>query len=249
MPENDIIKVDILYLTHNRIASTKLTLPRLLNSTTYPFDLTIVDNASSDGTPDYLREVAERHEFSAKINLICHDTNHGLAKPTNEFWRKSQADLVGKIDNDILVENGWLETLVKAHEKISNLAVVGGFHFPKKVFNYQKCKHNIFSYSGVHILRQPHIGGNYIAKKEILDKNGFLDESAITIKMGGWTKYQHKLTKQDFIIGYYFPLIFFTHIINFSNDYYKKVRGMSRRKYIKWEIKDGKRLLNSRYEW
>ena len=99
-----MMKVDILYITYNRIQTTMLTLPTLLESTEYPFALTIVDNGSEDGTQEYLKETVDNHRRSDKITLIINHTNRGLSGPTNEFWKKSQAELVGKIDNDILVE-------------------------------------------------------------------------------------------------------------------------------------------------
>jgi len=243
-------KVDILYITYNRIDSTKLTLPKLIQSTSYPFSLTIVDNRSSDNTVSYLKEVVSNYGSERIINLILNNKNEGLTKPTNAFWKRSEADLVGKIDNDILVEDGWLEKLVSAHDKIPNLSIIGGFHFPRQVFNYNKCKHNIYQYDDVQILRQPYIGGNYIAKRDIIFENGFLKEGDNNqFKLGGWTGYQQKLSDDGYIIGYYYPLISFEHIHHASDEYFKEVRGMSKRKYLRWEKKDGKKLLNSNWDW
>ena len=244
------MEVDILYITYNRIDATKITLPKLLQSTTYPFTLTIVDNGSSDNTVSYLSEIFNSYKSKKVINLSLNNKNEGLSKPTNEFWKTSEADLLGKIDNDILVEDGWLEKLVSAHEKIPDLAVIGGLHFPKQVVSYNKCKQNIFHYDDIQILRQPYIGGNYIGKKNILLKNGFLEETSNTqFQLGGWTGYQQRLTSKGYIIGYYYPLIYFKHIHNASNAYFKEVRGMSRRKYLRWEKKDGKWLLNRKWDW
>jgi len=226
------------------------TLPTLLTSTKYPFTLTILDNGSSDGTPEYLRKVINNQNTTTKIQLICNHANQGLSKPTNEFWRRSNADLVGKIDNDILVENGWLETLVKAHGKIRDLVVVGGFHFPMEIFDYKKCKHNIYEYNNIQILRQPHIGGNYLAKRHILLENGFLEDSGgADFKLGGWTGYQNRLTKKGYIVGYHYPLICFEHLHLAPSRYYKKVRAMSKRKYLSWERKDGEQMIYTKWSW
>jgi len=244
------MKVDILYITYNRIHSTKLTLPKLIQSTSYPFSLTIVDNKSSDTTASYLKEVVSNYGSERIIKLILNNKNEGLSKPTNAFWKRSEADLVGKIDNDILVEDGWLEKLVNAHEKIPDLSVIGGFHFPRQIFNYNKCKHNIYQYDDIQVLRQPYIGGNYIAKRNIILETGFLKEGGVNqFKLGGWTGYQQKLSDEGYIIGYYYPLIYFKHIHNSSEAYFKEVRGMSRRKYLRWEKKDGKWLLNRKWDW
>ena len=226
-----------------------MTLPNLLSSTTHPFDLTIIDNGSIDGTQEYLTNFTSKHRRTKKIKLILNQNNQGLSKPTNDFWRDSNHTLVGKIDNDILVQNGWLDALVNSHKTVPNLAVVGGFHFPQNMFKYKKYQHNIHSYNDIRILRQPYIGGNYIAKRDILLKNGFLDEANSNFKLGGWTGYQQRLTRQRYIIGYYFPFIYFEHILDFPDDYYKEVRGMSRKKYMQWQKSDAKKLLYCKWQW
>jgi glycosyltransferase involved in cell wall biosynthesis len=243
--------VDIIYFTHNRLEATKNTLPKLLESTKHPFSLTIVDNGSTDGTVHFLKYVVRTICGSMNIKLILNKENEGLSKPTNEFWKNSNAVLVGKIDNDILVENGWLEKLVRAHEKAETLAVVGGFHFPIELFSYENCKHNIFQINGVKILRQPYIGGNYLAKKSILRRNGYLDEhlGSGKLRIGGWTKYQLGLSRMDYVIGYHYPLIRFAHLRSGSNSYYKRVRGMSKRKYLRWEKEDAKKVLYDPWDW
>lgn len=245
-----MMKVDILYITYNRIQTTMLTLPTLLESTEYPFALTIVDNGSEDGTQEYLKQTVDNQRRSDKITLIMNHTNQGLSGPTNEFWKKSQAELVGKIDNDILVENAWLERLVNTHITIPNVAVVGGFHFPLEVFNYEKCKHNIHQYNDIKILRQPHIGGNYLAKRLILLENGLLEEpGAGDFKLGGWTGYQQRLTKNGYIIGYYYPLIYFEHLHLAPNRYYKKVRKMTKKEYLHWERTAGEEMIYTKWSW
>ena len=227
-----------------------LTLPKLLSSTSYPFDLTIIDNGSADGTTEYLTHITSIHAPSRKIRLIFNSNNQGLSRPTNEFWLSSKCELVGKIDNDILVEDGWLEKLVTAHQKVSKLAVIGGFHFPMEIFDYEKCKHNIYEYNNIQILRQPHIGGNYLAKRHILLETGFLEEPGTAdFKLGGWTGYQHRLTKKGYIVGYYYPFICFEHLHFAPSNYYKKVRKMSKRKYLRWERKAGEEMIYTKWSW
>ena len=244
------MKVDLLYLAHNRLNNTQITLPKLLHSTNYPYSLRIVDNGSTDGTETYLKTVLDNAPPKIKITLVVNQNNKVLSKPTNEFWQDSNADLVGKIDNDILVEDGWLEKLVTAHHTVSKLAAIGGFHFPMEIFDYKKCKHNIYEYNDIQILRQPHIGGNYLAKRHILLENGFLEEhSAADFKLGGWTGYQNRLTKKGYIIGYYYPLITFGHLHLAPSDYYKRVRKMSKRKYLRWEKKVGKEMIYTKWAW
>ena len=245
------MRVEILYVTYNREKCTKITLPTLLEKSGYPFELTIVDNGSTDSTVSYLQKIQEEYGSKLPIRLILNRTNKGLSKPTNEFWQSSGAELVGKIDNDIVVERNWLPKLLDAHKKIPHLAVIGGFHFPLEIFNLRKCRHNLFEHSGVQLLRQAYIGGNYLAKRDVLLKNGPLDENLANagFKVGGWTEYQLALSSQGYWIGYYYPLIPFEHLHTAEDSYYMKVRGMTAKQYSKWERVDGKKILSRKRKW
>ena len=119
-----------------------------------------------------------------------------------------------------------------------------------EIFDYMKCKHNIYEYNNIQILRQPHIGGNYLAKRRILLENGFIEEPGPTdFQLGGWTGYQNRLTKKGYILGYYYPLICFEHLHLAPNNYYKKVRKMSKRKYLHWEKKVGEEMIYTKWSW
>ena len=48
-------------------------------------------------------------------NIIYNKKNYGLVKPTKDFWGKSEAEFLGKIDNDILVPMDWIDNLINAH--------------------------------------------------------------------------------------------------------------------------------------
>ncbi len=245
------MNVDLIYFTYNRLDHTRITLPVLLKQSGYPFRLRVVDNGSTDGTTDYLRDLERQRDNRISIQLILNHRNQGLSQPTNEFWGQSESDLVGKIDNDILVEAGWLQKLVDAHEQVPHLAVVGGIHFPVDTIEPKRMLHNVYEHGTIRLVRQPHIGGNYIAKLSILRKYGKLNESVDSsgLKIGGWTGYQQKLSDDGYHIGYHYPFIIFKHLHNAPNRYFKEVRGISKKKYIRWEKQDGQNLLYSRWNW
>jgi hypothetical protein len=213
--------------------------------------LTIVDNGSDDGTVDYLHDVRKQWRGDKSIRLILNRRNEGLAGPTNRFWQSMDASLVGKIDNDILVEDGWLDKLVDAHRRVPALAVIGGCHFPVELLKPEKILKNVQAFNMIQVLRQPYIGGNYLAKRSILMDFGPLPEAGRgeKFKLGGWTGYQQRVAQSGYVIGYYFPIIRFEHLHLAPDTYYRQVRGMSRRKYRSWERKDAKKLLTQGWKW
>ena len=245
------MKVDLIYFTYNRLDHTRITLPVLLEHSGYPFALTIVDNGSRDGTVTYLLDTVRQYSEHMPVKLIRNRCNMGLSQPTNEFWERSEADLVGKIDNDILVETDWLKKLVDAHKQLPRLAAAGGMHFPLEVIETKRLLRNVVEQGRIRLVRQPYIGGNYVAKLSVLRKYGKLNEEidASGLKIGGWTGYQKRLTADGYLIGYYYPFIIFKHLHNAPNSYFKKVRGMSKKKYIRWEKQDGQFLIHFEWQW
>ncbi len=96
----------VLMLTYNRLEYTKQSLEALINcNNTVPF---VIDNGSEDGTVEYLRE-----KYSGHIPIIFNGENMGIAFAMNQFLA-STADrpIVGKIDNDTLVERDWCNRML-----------------------------------------------------------------------------------------------------------------------------------------
>jgi GT2 family glycosyltransferase len=198
--------ISLVMFTYNRIEYTKLSLQTLMDNTYYPFDLVIVDNNSTDGTQSWLEEFRKQHPDRIK-NIIYNSKNYGLPGPTNSFWQSTAADLLGKVDNDTLVPEGWLERLIEAHIKIPNLAVIGGYHFRPEDFNECAASKNIYTESGISVLTDTHIGGCcYLMKRSIQKKYGLMEVHPI-LKTHGWTQYQWRLAKEGHIVGYLYPLI------------------------------------------
>lgn len=246
--------VDILYITYNRSYYTKKTLPALLKSlSSTSYNLTIVDNNSSDDTIEYLKTI----NHPRVKNIIYNKKNHGLVKPTKEFWAKSEAEFLGKIDNDILVPMDWIDNLINAHLKIPNSGVLGYCHFTKDDFDKTIVKTKIQNYNGINIRRQPWIGGNYILKKDIiLNNKGYKQNRKYFRKriLYGFNIYQDKLSHKGYINGYLAnrkkELLLWDHIDDprhedFYNNpnYLKNTRNMTYNEFIEFFKKDAKTLL------
>ena len=248
----DIPTIELIFITYNRIYYTEQTLPLLLNSTEYPFKVQIVDNGSTDGTVDYLRKL---NHPNIK-DIIFNKKNQGLVKPTKKFWKQTSADLIGKIDNDILVPPKWIDNLILAHKKIPRLGVIGYSHFRKDDYLKKKVKAKVSTINGIHLRQQPWIGGNYILKKStILNHKGYRESRKIFKQriLYGFNKYQEKLTMKGFINGYLCDqdksLYTWDHIDDprhhmfHKNENYYKIRGLSEEEIINWYKKDAKNLL------
>ena len=250
--------VHILFLTYNRLYYTQKTLPALLGSSdTISYQIRIVDNGSTDGTVEYLQKLS--HPQIERI--IYNNKNEGLVKPTKKFWKESNAEFIGKIDNDILVPKGCIEKLVDAHQKIPELGVVGYCHFREDDFDNNKVKQKVETINGVYLRKQPWIGGNYLIKRETVIQNpGYRQSRKLLHKryLYGFNKYQEKLLDKGYIHGYIAniqkELLLWEHLDDPRNplyhldEEYLKIRNMSTQNIIKWYKKDAQDLLEKYIE-
>ena len=69
----------------------------------------LVDNASTDGTPDYLRTLA------GDVTIISNLSNRGFARHATGA-RLAMGDHVVFLNNDTIPRPGWLEALIDGIE-------------------------------------------------------------------------------------------------------------------------------------
>jgi len=97
--------IDILLLTYNNLPSTKQCIDHLYKHTS-DFNLIIVDNNSTDGTIDYLKNIEQD-------NLILHFSpkNLGCVNGRNFAYTLSKdSEYICLLDNDQYVLDGWVES-------------------------------------------------------------------------------------------------------------------------------------------
>jgi GT2 family glycosyltransferase len=126
--------ISIVTLTHNKLAVTARCLTTLLQ-TEYPnWEMIIIDNGSSDGTPDWLDEFtiqAEARDFAVTVHR--NDTNIGCSTARNQGIERASGSYLVFIDNDVALRTrSWLEGLLRALEAEPSGGMIG----PKLVYPY-----------------------------------------------------------------------------------------------------------------
>ena len=102
----------IIILTYNNLDYTRQCVESILDHThEVAYELILVDNASSDDTPEYLRELAETYE---NVQILLNQENEGFARGNNLGAGMAQGEYLVFLNNDTLVTRGWLSGLLKA---------------------------------------------------------------------------------------------------------------------------------------
>jgi GT2 family glycosyltransferase len=102
--------VSIIVVSYNALPFTRLSLESILESTDYPgYELIVVDNGSTDGSPEYLQELADRHPH---VQVALFGANAGFAHACNHGLAMSTGGTLVLINNDTMTPPGWLGKLV-----------------------------------------------------------------------------------------------------------------------------------------
>jgi GT2 family glycosyltransferase len=81
------------------------------------FEVILVDNASVDGSVEYVKKSFREPRFK----VITLDRNYGPAHGRNKGIEKSLGDYVVLLDNDVRVHKKWLKEVVKVMESDPNI--------------------------------------------------------------------------------------------------------------------------------
>ena len=137
--------VTIVILNWNRIADTLECLDSVVRLTYPAFSVVLVDNGSTDGSPDAI-EKWSRDKLA--ISLIRNTENRGFVRGSNQGIRhalSSNADYVFLLNNDTVAEPDVLKLLVAAAERTGERSGDIGMVGPKI---YQYGKDNVLDSAG-----------------------------------------------------------------------------------------------------
>lgn len=164
------MKLLIALITFNRLSYTQQTLRNLFRTTEVPFYLVVVDNASTDGTVEYLKG----HEKRNKIDqIIFNPENYYPGKATNIGWREGlknypEATHLMRLDNDMHFEKGWDTAAEDYFKKIPELGQLGLDH---EAIEHPKAALRTLSINGKSLNPWPGcVGGPNIIRRKVWDE-------------------------------------------------------------------------------
>jgi len=115
------MSTSVVLVVHNRLALTRACVESLEHGSA-PFELCVVDNASSDGTVDYLDGLARRRPLRYHRN----EDNVGLIRALNQGAELGTGELLCFLHNDTeMREARWLERLEGAVRSPARIGLAG----------------------------------------------------------------------------------------------------------------------------
>jgi GT2 family glycosyltransferase len=106
--------VSIVIPVFNNLALTRGCLESLARTTVATkFEIIVVDNASTDGTAEFLK----LEESAGRIRVLTNSQNEGFSRACNLGGKAAQGSILLFLNNDNQVTNGWLDALVQAAQQ------------------------------------------------------------------------------------------------------------------------------------
>jgi glycosyltransferase involved in cell wall biosynthesis len=120
-------KISIVLCTLNRAHYLRSALASIFDQgeTRWSYELLLVDNCSTDETPEIGHKLAERG-----LLRYVHAPKLGLCHARNDGWRAARGEIVAYFDDDALAEPGWLDAIAEAFSQTPMPGVVGGKVIP-----------------------------------------------------------------------------------------------------------------------
>lgn len=171
------IFVSVVVPTHNREDLLEKNLNSLL-SQTYPsesYECIVIDDSSTDGTEATVRRIIEN---TARNLSYIKQEKKGPAAARNLGIRRSRGEVIGLLDDDIIVEDDWIEKGVSILSSENVDVIAGPARLPQElggnlITDYLDIYENReTSETSPYYLRT----WNFFAKKNIFDDIGLFDE-------------------------------------------------------------------------
>lgn len=121
-------RVYAVVLAWNQLQETRDCLNSLSNMNRQPYSIIVVDNGSTDGTPDVIPQ-----EYP-NVTVLRSDANLGVAGGYNigiEYALKQGADYVLILNNDTLFDNEFLDELLRVVNKYPQAGII-----QPKIYHY-----------------------------------------------------------------------------------------------------------------
>jgi GT2 family glycosyltransferase len=101
--------ISIITAVHNGLAFNKIYLESIRKYTHNPYEIIIIDNASTDGTREFFQ--------AAGCKVIANDRNYSYPYTQNQGIRAATGEYLFFLNNDIIVSPSWDQRLIETARK------------------------------------------------------------------------------------------------------------------------------------
>ena len=186
------MKIYVVMVTYNRLSLLKKAISALTGQTTPVSCIIVVDNHSTDGTSEYLKELSS----VSSIQVVTMQKNTGGAGGFSEGIKQAAlqgADWIWVMDDDTIPSSDALEQMLP-YTKVERIGFIGS--------------RVLWTDGNLHKMNLPHFSDNQTAMQKIIDKTGVDSEkfkmvdrtSFVSLLIRGNIPWEIGLPYRDFFI-------------------------------------------------
>lgn len=198
LPERSTVRphsetVSIIVTVHNALEHVRACLSSILEHTSLPYDLVLVDDGSEPPTSEYLRRFAGER----RAVLIRNEAASGYTFAANQGLRAARGEYVLLLNSDTIVTEHWLDRMVMCAESDPRIGIVGPLSnsanwqsIPEAMkdgkwavnelpenWTVQDMARSVAASTGRTYPRIPFLNGFcLLIKRQVLDRVGYFDE-------------------------------------------------------------------------
>jgi glycosyltransferase involved in cell wall biosynthesis len=197
------VDADVLMITYNRPAYTRLALSTLLERSSPTTRVWLWQNGDDPET------LAVVEGFKSRLHRYHHSReNARLTLPTNWLYGNARGAYLSKVDDDCIVPEQWDVKLAQAHQDEPRFGVLGCWRFPDEDFVPELAHRKIQTFGGGHrvLVNMWVEGSGYLMKRACVERLGLLhhrrtfSDYCIRIGCAGW------------INGWIYPFLYQEHM-------------------------------------
>ncbi|CAH0118461.1 glycosyltransferase family 2 protein [Paenibacillus sp. CECT 9249] len=172
----------IIIPTYNQLEYLKACIDSIRIHTPTPYEIIVVDNASTDGTEQYLQRLG------GEVRYRVHDRNLGFAGAINTGLMMAKGTTIALLNNDVIATRNWLANMLSCLHSDPGIGMVG------PVTNYiggdQQIEVPYRNLEEMHAFAEGHnrpdrtkwqrtdrlVGFCLLFRRELFEQAGYLDE-------------------------------------------------------------------------
>jgi GT2 family glycosyltransferase len=112
------MRVSVIIVSWNALHHLRAFLPTVVSSVTRDVEIILADNASTDGSADWVRATYPN------VTVATFDRNYGYCGGNNRGADAAKGDILIFLNNDVRVEAGWIAPILDRFRSDAGIAVV-----------------------------------------------------------------------------------------------------------------------------
>lgn len=159
------LQLSTVMLCWNRLELSRQCLDSYLRTIAVPHELIIVDNASTDGTREWLESLAG----DPRIDTIIHRPDNEPVEALNEALSRCRGPYLHIMENDFIYLDGWDRYVLDRFRRLPSLGQLSILRGPAMLLG---AKHE-----GLVILSRANVGGASVIPRQVFFEHGVRFES------------------------------------------------------------------------